>query len=170
MYVCKVLVDSTKNPKPDPIAEGTPVIVTVLPVPAPFAIVTVVPLGVSVAVVAAILSIAACPVLPCGLVAGKLVWLAIAIKPPTSSIRSTIRALIAAVVATCAFELDHVSPLAIVSVESCLKYLASDSVSVKYLLSRVPSSICVVVIVPLAILPACIVPFAMCWLSIDPSA
>ena len=58
------------------------------PVPAPLGMVIVVPLGVRVAVVAAILSIADCPVAPCGLVAGKLVWFAIAVKPPTSSIRS----------------------------------------------------------------------------------
>ena len=109
---------------------GTPVIVTVLPEPAPFAIVTVVPLGVSVADVAAILSIADCPVAPCGLTVGKLVSLAIASKPPTSSIRSIIRALIAAVVATNASELDQGLPLAIVSVESWRKNLASDSVSV----------------------------------------
>ena len=100
------------------------------PVPAPFGMVTVVPLGVSVAVVAAILNIAACPVAPCGFVVGKLVWFAIAVKPPTSSIRSIILALIAAVVATNASELDHVVPLSIVSVLSCLKNLASASVSV----------------------------------------
>ena len=92
--------------------------------------VTVVPLGVSVAVVADILNIAACPAVPCGFVVGKLVWFAIAMKPPTSSIRSTIRALIAAVVATNASELDQVAPLAIVSEESCLRNLASASVSV----------------------------------------
>ena len=100
------------------------------PVPAPFGMVTVVPLGVSVAVVAAILNIADCPVAPCGLVVGKLVWFAIAVKPPTSSMRSIILALIAAVVATNASELDHVVPLAIVSELSCLKNLASASVSV----------------------------------------
>ena len=41
-----MLVVSTKNPNPDGITLGTPVIVTVFPVPAPLAIVTVVPLGV----------------------------------------------------------------------------------------------------------------------------
>ena len=100
------------------------------PVPAPFGMVTVVPLGVRVAVVAAILSIADCPVAPCGLVAGKLVWFAIAVKPPTSSIRSIILALIAAVVATLSSALDHETPLAIVSEESCLRNKASASVSV----------------------------------------
>ena len=79
---------------------------------------------------ACILSIAACPVEPCGFVLGKCCSLVIAVKPPTSSIRSTIRALIAAVVATCASELDQVAPLAIVSLESCLRNLASASVSV----------------------------------------
>ena len=128
--MCVVLVDSTKNPNPLGITEGTPVIVTVLPEPAPLAMVTVVPLGVSVAVVAPILNIAACPADPCGFVAGKLVWFAIAIKPPTSSIRSIIRALIAAVVATFESVLDQVTPLAIVSEESCLRNKASASVSV----------------------------------------
>ena len=61
---------------------------------------------------------------------GKLVSLAIAVKPPTSSIRSIILALIAAVVATNASELDQGTPLAIVSEESCLRNLASASVSV----------------------------------------
>ena len=100
------------------------------PVPAPLAMVIVPLLGVSVAVVLPILKIAACPVAPCGLVVGKLVWFVIAVKPPTSSIRSIILALIAAVVATNASELDHVAPLAIVSELSCLKNLASASVSV----------------------------------------
>ena len=104
--------------------------VTVFPVPAPLGMVIVPLLGVKVAVVAAILNIADCPVAPCGFVAGKLVWFAIAVKPPTSSIRSIILALIAAVVATCASELDHDTPLAIVSELSCLKNLASASVSV----------------------------------------
>ena len=92
--------------------------------------VTVVPLGVNVVLAACILSIAACPVAPCGLVVGKLVSLSIAVKPPTSSIRSIIRAFIAAVVATNASELDQETPLAIVSLESCLRNLASASVSV----------------------------------------
>ena len=65
----------------------------------PLDIVTVVPLGVSVVDAACILSIAACPVEPCGFVLGKCCSLVIAVKPPTSSIRSTIRALIAPVVA-----------------------------------------------------------------------
>ena len=68
LYVCNVDVDSTKKPKFWGIAVGTPVIVTVLPVPAPFAMVSVVPLwGVKVVLAAWILSIADCPVAPCGL-------------------------------------------------------------------------------------------------------
>ena len=51
-YVCVVDVDSTKKPKFCGIATGTPVTVTVFPVPAPFAIVRVVPLGVSVVLAA----------------------------------------------------------------------------------------------------------------------
>ena len=61
---------------------------------------------------------------------GKLFSFAITVKPPTSSIRSTIRAFIAAVVATNPSELDQDTPLAIVSLESCLRNLASASVSV----------------------------------------
>ena len=78
----------------------TLLIVTVFPVPAPLAIVIVLELGVRVVDTAAILRIAACPVEPCGFVAGKLVSLAIAVNPPTSSIRSITLASIAPVVAT----------------------------------------------------------------------
>ena len=59
---------------------------------------------------AAIDSNAACPADPCGLVAGKLVSFAIALKPPTSSTKSIIRASIAAVVATLLSAEVHVSP------------------------------------------------------------
>ena len=49
MYVCKVLVDSTKNPNPVGMAAETPVIVILaLSAKLPLTIVTVVPLGVSV--------------------------------------------------------------------------------------------------------------------------
>ena len=65
-----------------------------------------------------------------GLAFGKLSSFAIGTKPPTSSTRSIIRASIAAVVATFESTLDHVTPLAIVSVESCLRNAASASVSV----------------------------------------
>ena len=59
----------------------------------PLAIVTVVPLGVYVAVKDPILKIAACPVVPCGLVFGKFFSLEIVLNPPTSSTRSIILAL-----------------------------------------------------------------------------
>ena len=99
MYVWAVVVVSTKNPKPEAMADGTPVIVTVLPDPAPFAIVTVVPLGVKVVDAALTDTIVPAPLLTSGLAVGKLVSFAIATKPPTSSTKSIIRASIAAVVA-----------------------------------------------------------------------
>ena len=92
------------------------------------------------------------PLLISGLDVGKEVSFVTGTNPPTSSIRSIMRAFIAAVVATLPSELDQVSPLAIVSEESCLKYLASDSVSVKYLPSRVPVSISSALIDPLGML------------------
>ena len=70
------------------------------------------------------------PLLISGLAVGKEVSFAKGTNPPVSSSRSIILASIAAVVATCASELDHVTPLAIVSEESCLRNKASDSVSV----------------------------------------
>ena len=97
------------------------------------------------------------PLLISGLTLGKDVSFAKGTNPPTSSIRSIILALIAAVVAICVSALDHVSPLDIVSLESCLKYLASDSVSVKYLLSRVPVSRSSALIDPLVMLSEFIV-------------
>ena len=110
----------------------TPVITTALPVPLPFAIVTVPLLGTKL--VEAVLTDTIVPpdagLLISGLVAGKLVSFAIGTKPPTSSTSSIIRKSIAAVVATKASDADHVTPLAIVSLESCLKNLASASVSV----------------------------------------
>ena len=113
----------------------TPVTVTVLPDPAPFAIVTVVPLGAKLVDAALTDTIVPAPLLTSGLAVGKEVWLAIATKPPTSSIRSTTRKSIAAVVATNESEEFQVAPLAIVSEEFCLRKFASHSVSVKYLLS-----------------------------------
>jgi hypothetical protein len=65
------------------------------------------------------------PLLTSGFVAGKLVSFAIGTKPPTSSTKSTIRASIAAVVAIKLSLPDHVAPLVIVSLLSCLKYLVS---------------------------------------------
>ena len=108
----------------------TPVIVTVLLDPAPFAIVTVVPLGVKTVEAALTETIVPVPLLTSGLAVGKEVSLLTATNPPTSSTRSIIRKSIAAEVATLESEADHVSPLAIVSEESCLRKLASASVSV----------------------------------------
>ena len=77
----------------------TPVIVTVLPDPAPFAIVTVVPLGVKAVEAALTETIVPVPLLTSGLAVGKAVSLSIGTNPPTSSTRSIILSLIAAVVA-----------------------------------------------------------------------
>ena len=120
--------------------EVTPVNVTVLPVPAPFAIVTVPLLGTKFVDAALTETIVPVPLFTSGLAVGKLVSFAIGANPPTSSTRSIIRKSIAPVVAILESLPDHVTPLVIVSVESCLKYLASDSVSVKYLLSNCPAS------------------------------
>ena len=113
----------------------TPVMITALPVPLPFAIVRVVPDCAVKAVDAAFTDTIVPPfaeplVFISGLDVGKLVSFAIGTKPPTSSTRSIIRASIAAVVATLESLLDHVTPLAIVSEESCLRNKASASVSV----------------------------------------
>ena len=85
-------------------------IVTVFPVPAPFAIVIVLELGVRFVDTVAIDRIATWPADPCGLVEGKLVSFAIALKPPTSSTKSIIRASIAAVVAILVSAALQVSP------------------------------------------------------------
>ena len=112
----------------------TPVIITANPDPLPFAIVTVVPLGaksVDAACTETIVPPFAVPlVFISGLAVGKLVSFAIGTKPPTLSTSSITRRSIAAVVATKASDADHETPLAIVSLESCLKNLASASVSV----------------------------------------
>ena len=69
VYVCNVLVDSTKNPNPWGIVLGTPVIVIfALLAKLPLVIVTVVPLGTKSVVAAFILKTAACPVVPPGFV------------------------------------------------------------------------------------------------------
>ena len=91
--------------------------------PWPLAIVTVPVDGVLVLLIDWMLTKTPAP----GLVAGKDVSLSIGTNPPTSSIRSTILALIAPVVAIFVSPDDHVSPDDIVSVESCLKYLASEA-------------------------------------------
>ena len=109
---------------------GTPVTVTVLPLPAPFAIVTVVPLGAKLVEAAETDTIVPVPLFTSGLAVGKLVSLAIGTKPPTSSIRSIILSLIAAVVAIVVSLSGNESPSLIVSPVLMLKYLASDSVSV----------------------------------------
>ena len=111
----------------------TPVIITALPVPLPFAIVKVVPDCAVKAVDAALTDTIVPPVaglFMSGLAAGKLVSFAIGTKPPTLSTSSIIRKSIAAVVATLESLLAHVTPLAIVSEESCLRNKASASVSV----------------------------------------
>ena len=76
---------------------------------------------------AVILTIVPAPLLTSGLALGKLVSFAIGTNPPTSSTKSIILFDTAAVVATLVSELLQASPDAIVSVESCLKYLASEA-------------------------------------------
>ena len=76
---------------------------------------------------AVILTIVPAPLLTSGLALGKLVSFAIGTNPPTSSTMSIILFDTAAVVATLVSELLQASPDAIVSVESCLKYLASEA-------------------------------------------
>ena len=117
----------------------TPVIITGKPEPLPFVIVKVVPFKLEVplgkfaeaafteTIVPPFLLLA---VLISGFSVGKLVSFAIGTKPPTLSTSSIIRKSMAAVVATKASDADHETPLAIVSLESCLKNLASASVSV----------------------------------------
>ena len=101
-----------------------------LPVPAPFAIVTVPPLGVRVLPIVLIDTRVPAPLFTSGLAVGKLVSLAIGTKPPTSSTKSIILSLIAAVVAIVVSLSGNVSPSLIVSPVLMLNYLASDSASV----------------------------------------
>ena len=122
---------STKNPNPDGITLGTPVIVTVFPVPAPLAIVTVVPLGVKFVDAAFTETTVPVPFSASGLAVGKLVSFAIGTKPPTSSTRSIILSLIAAVVAIVVSLSGKVSPSLIVSPVLTLKNLASAAAEVK---------------------------------------
>ena len=79
------------------VVEPQPVIVTVLPLPAPFAMVTEPPEGVRVLPMDRMLSKVPAPLLTSGLAVGKEVSFAIGTKPPTSSTKSTIRSSIAAV-------------------------------------------------------------------------
>ena len=102
----------------------TPVIITGNPLPLPFAIVTVVPLGAKLVDAAATETIVPVPLFTSGLDVGKLVSLAIGTKPPTSSTRSIILSLIAAVVAILVSLSGNVSPSLIVSEVVALKYLA----------------------------------------------
>ena len=75
------------------------------------------------------------PLLTSGLVFGKDVSFAIGTKPPTSSTRSIILSLIAAVVAIVVSLSGKVSPSLIVSPVLTLKYLASVAAVVKYVVS-----------------------------------
>ena len=121
---------STITPKPAVrTVDPQPVIVTVLD-PEPFEILTVPPLGVRVLPIALIDTRVPLPLFTSGLAVGKFVSLAIGTKPPTSSTRSIILSLIAAVVAIVVSLSGNVSPSFIVSPVLILKYLASDSVSV----------------------------------------
>ena len=114
----------------------TPVIITALPVPLLFAIVRVVP-DCAVKFVEAALTetIVPAPPFTSGLAVGKLVSFAIGTKPPTLSTSSIILKSIAAEVATLVSVADHVTPLAIVSLESCLRNAASAAAVVKNVLS-----------------------------------
>ena len=67
------------------------------------------------------------PLLTSGFALGNANSVAIGTKPPTSSTKSIILLSIAPVVAIFVSPADQLSPEAIVSVESCLKYLASDA-------------------------------------------
>ena len=108
-----------------------PVMVTVELPTVPLAIVaTPDPLEVRLLLRALIDTRVPAPLLTSGLALGKDVSLAIGTKPPTSSRRSTILSLIAAVVAIVVSLSGKVSPSLIVSPVLMLKYLASDSVSV----------------------------------------
>ena len=118
----------------------TPVIITALPVPLPFAIVRVVP-DCAVKAVDAVCTETIVPpfalplVFISGFSVGKLVSFAIGTKPPTLSTSSIILKSIAAEVATLVSVADHVTPLAIVSLESCLRNAASAAAVVKNVLS-----------------------------------
>ena len=113
----------------------TPVIITARPDPLPFAIVTVVPLGAKLVDAADTETIVPPFAEPLrfisGLDVGKLVSLAIGTNPPTSSTRSIILSLIAAVVAIVVSLSGNVSPSLIVSPVEALKYLASAAEVVK---------------------------------------
>ena len=113
-----------------------------LPVPAPFAIVTVPVLGVRVLPIALIDTRVPAPLFTSGLAVGKDVSLAIGTKPPTSSTKSIILSLIAAVVAIVVSLSGNVSPSLIVSPVLMLKNLASAAAEVKKDVSLVVADAC----------------------------
>jgi len=144
--------------------DDTPVIVTVLPVPAPFAIVTVVPLGVKSVEAADTETIVPVPLLTSGLAVGKDVSFAIGTKPPTSSTKSIILSLIAAVVAIVVSLSGNVCPSLIVSPELMLKNLASAAAEVKKDVSLVVADPCSLAVITASELSLADVidPVAMC--------
>ena len=82
------------------------------------------------------------PLLTSGLEVGKDVSLAMGTKPPTSSTRSIILSLIAAVVAIVVSLSGNVTPSLMVSPELILKYLASDENKGLYLLLSISFDKC----------------------------
>ena len=140
--MCVVVVVSTKKPKPEGIVADTPVIITANPLPLPLAIVTVVPLGAKFVEAALTETIVPAPPFTSGLAVGKLVSLAIGTKPPTSSTKSIILSLIAAVVAIVVSLSGNVSPFLIVSQVDALKYLASAAAVVKKVTSSGVDAAC----------------------------
>ena len=90
------------------------------------------------------------PLLTSGLALGKDVSFAIGTKPPTSSIRSIILSLIAAVVAIVVSLSGKASPSLIVSPELILKYLASDADEVKKLVSFALAPDCSLLVITVA--------------------
>ena len=172
VYVWAVVVVSTKNPKPEGIVEDTPVIITANPLPLPFAIVTVVPLGVKSVDAADTETIVPVPLLTSGLEVGKLVSLAIGTNPPTSSTRSIILSLIAAVVAIVVSLSGNVWPSLIVSPVEALKYLASAAEVVKNVLSSTLWDACSLLVTItasaiLAIVTASSFIFSVCTQGLD---
>ena len=123
-----------------------------LPDPAPFAIVTVPLLGVRVLDIDLMDTKVPVPLLISGLAVGKDVSFAIGTKPPTSSTKSIILSLIAAVVAIVVSLSGNVSPSLIVSPELMLKNLASAAAEVKKDVSLVVADDCsldVITVAPL---------------------
>ena len=113
-----VVVVSTSRPNPAlyVVLFAAPLIVTVELPTVPFAMdITPLPLEVWLDANALILTIVPVPLLTSGLALGKLVSFAIGTKPPTSSTKSIILSLIAAVVAIVVSLSGNVSPFLIVS-------------------------------------------------------